>query len=146
MQRRKFLTLIGLGATTATILPTIGFASISAKDAAVNILMNEFSYLTLDKPGVEQFVEDYLKYDIYTPHLDIKIKSYYVLGIKSNKSSVIHAIANKYLLSTDFFLNKMDGKQQVKYLGFYNPYRTPCSNPFSHIYHPTDTITSNVNI
>jgi hypothetical protein len=142
MQRRKFLTLLGLGATTAVVVPTVGFASVSAKEAAVNIIMREFSYLVLDKQGVEKFVDNYLESDTFTPHLDVKLKSYYRLGIRSNRSSVINRITNKYLLSTDFFINNMDEDKEVKYLGFYNPHRSPCANPFSNLYHhPKDVVT-----
>lgn len=141
MQRRKFLTLLSLG-VTAAVVPPIGFSSVSTKKAAVGIIMNEFSYLTLDEQGVERFIEVYLRYDKYTPHLDMKLKSYYLLGIKSNRSSIIDSLVKKYLLSTDFFLNKMDESKTIKYIGFYNPYQSPCSNPFSHIYYPSLAITT----
>jgi hypothetical protein len=141
MQRRKFLTLLGFGVTSAVVLPTVGFASVTAKEAAVHIIMGEFSYLALEKQGVEQFVDDYLAYDTFTPRLDLKLKSYHLLGIKSNRSSVINSITNKYLLSTDFFMNKMNESKAVKYLGFYNPHKSPCANPFSYIYYPPEEIT-----
>jgi hypothetical protein len=143
MQRRKFLTLLSLG-VTAAVVPTIGFSSVSTKKAAVGIIMNEFSYLTLDEQGVEQYVDAYFKYDRFTPHLDVKLKSYYLLGVKSNRSSIIDSLAKKYLLSTDFFLNKMDESRTIKYVGFYNPYQFPCANPFSHIHYPSLEVTTSV--
>ncbi|HEY9049718.1 MAG TPA: hypothetical protein VIN08_27660 [Ohtaekwangia sp.] len=42
-------------------------------------------------------------------------------------------ITGQFLLSTDFFLNKMDPSKDVTYIGFFNPYKTGCSNPFSSL-------------
>jgi hypothetical protein len=45
-------------------------------------------------------------------------------------------IVGLFLLSTDFFQNKMDPKRPIHYVKIYNPYFTPCSNPFSNLYYP----------
>jgi hypothetical protein len=39
-------------------------------------------------------------------------------------------LAATYLLSSDFFLNKADQSQVVRYLNYYDPIR-PCGNPFA---------------
>ncbi|WP_152267915.1 hypothetical protein [Agriterribacter humi] len=45
-------------------------------------------------------------------------------------------IVGNFLLSTDFFINKMDATTPVKYIGIYDPYQKPCSNPFSNLFYP----------
>lgn len=44
-------------------------------------------------------------------------------------------IVGRFLLSTDFFQHKMDQSRDINYIGFYNPYKSPCSNPFTNIYY-----------
>lgn len=41
-------------------------------------------------------------------------------------------IVGQFLLSTDFFLNKMDANREINYNAFYNPYKMPCGVPFSN--------------
>jgi len=45
-------------------------------------------------------------------------------------------IVGRFLLSTDFFKNKMDESKPINYLGtIYSPYNTTCSNPFTASYY-----------
>jgi hypothetical protein len=45
-------------------------------------------------------------------------------------------IVARFLLSTDFFLNKMDESKEVNYLGrIWGPYAMPCMNPFSAMFY-----------
>ncbi len=45
-------------------------------------------------------------------------------------------IVSRFLLSTDFFLNKMDERKEIKYTGvIWGPYTTPCINPFSSLFY-----------
>ena len=41
----------------------------------------------------------------------------------------------KFLLSTDFFTNKMDESKEIQFIGLYQPYQKPCFNPFSNLYY-----------
>ena len=47
-----------------------------------------------------------------------------------------NAIGGHFLMSTDFFVQNMNVNRTVKYVAFYNPYRQPCSNPFSVNFYP----------
>jgi len=49
-------------------------------------------------------------------------------------------IVRNFLLSTDFFIHKMDTDSDIRYIGLHNPYKRPCSNPFSNIYYDANTI------
>jgi hypothetical protein len=41
----------------------------------------------------------------------------------------IDAIAARFLLSTDFFQNGADEDRPLRYVAYYDPYRSPCYNP-----------------
>lgn len=136
MFRRKFLALCGIGTASIFALPSLGLVSNSFKRSAVGIIMNELKFLKIDQKGVEQFVDDYFKIFQYDLTYEIKVKCYYMFEVKSDRSSLVADLGNYYLLSTDFFRNKMDESMEVKYIGLYNPYKIPCSNPFSNVYYP----------
>ena len=45
-------------------------------------------------------------------------------------------ITANFLLSTDFFLNKMDEQKEIRYSGMvYQTYKGACANPFSGLYY-----------
>lgn len=136
MNRRKFLTLSGLGAM-AVAVPGVSLMATSMEDAAKGILKNEFNYLILDEEGLELFVRNYLDYS-YNRSLNLKLQSSYLLGMNSDTSDFVAHMAREYLSSTDFFINKMDPNIPVKYIGVYDPYNTPCANPFSSNYYPQE--------
>lgn len=138
MNRRSFLKLSGITGAAVVALPSFGFVSTSIKKAAVGIIMQELNYLKLEKEGVEQFVEDHYKKHYINDSLtsQLKIKSFYYLHVKPDNSYLVFELVNNYLLSSDFFINKMDESKPVKYMGLYSPYTKPCFNPFSKLYYP----------
>jgi hypothetical protein len=40
-------------------------------------------------------------------------------------------ITGRFLFSTDLFQSKYSRGQSIQYVGFHNPYKAPCGNPFS---------------
>jgi len=46
-------------------------------------------------------------------------------------------IVGLFLLSTNFFQNKMDTTKPIRFMRIYNPYFSPCANPFSNSYYPS---------
>lgn len=46
-------------------------------------------------------------------------------------------VVGTFLLSTDYFQNKMQAGKPVQYLAFYNPYKSACASPFSNLYFPS---------
>jgi hypothetical protein len=117
------------------VLPAGWYAATSVQQAAAGIITREFDYLKLDPKGVAQFVDDYLK-DPLSSYTPAKVKAYYALRTGAGQSTMVADLTRKYLLSSDYFLNKMDEDKTVQYLGFYNPYRSPCANPFSSLHYP----------
>jgi hypothetical protein len=133
MKRRKFLTIAGIGGLLA------GFASFrlvttTSEDAIEKIILNELSFLNLDKEGVRHFVADYTK--SMTSRSKRILKGYSFMGITSQQSRKINSLMNAYLLSTDFFIHKMDETRIVKYVGLYDPHIRACAHPFTYAYYP----------
>lgn len=99
-----------------TVIPTsiaaLFFGGSGWRSPAAKI-RDHFDYLTIDPAGVNAFVRDmrlhrgwaatYLAWppDAYTT----------------------------YLLSTDFFRREAGSVDPIHYVGFYDPYVTPCNNP-----------------
>lgn len=140
MKRRKFLTFIGVGTGVALIPPGLYLVSPSVKKYAVQLIKDELHYLKLEPGSVEQYVEDYFKADDNKIMVNVRWKIFYYLGITWQKSDQVAELIKYYLLSTNFFINKMDERQPVKYLGMYNPYISPVPNPYSYILYPPETI------
>jgi hypothetical protein len=140
MKRRNFLKLTGLAAAGTAALPSMGLASVSTEDAMARLIRNEFHYLKLDEAGLNQFVANYLDRHYHSTVSKIKLRSYYFLNFSSTQSQLVNQLTRRYILSTDFFSNKMDESKPVQYMGLYNAYKTPCANPFSAIFYPPDQI------
>lgn len=140
MKRRKFLRFVGVGTGVAIIPPTLYRVSPSVKKYAVQLIKDELHYLKLEPKGVEQYVEDYFSGGADAVMTNIRWKSFYYLRLTWKKSDQIMELIKYYLLSSNFFINKMDESKLVKYLGLYNPYKSPVPNPYSYILYPPETI------
>jgi hypothetical protein len=81
-------------------------------------IKRHFSDLTIDDAGLRRFVRDYEK------HVG-RIKWY---SVTSNR-----VLFSKFLLSSDYYRNGADPKLPVKYVMFYDPYVSPCWNPFARM-------------
>ena len=135
MKRRRFLKLTGVAAA-AVAIPAVAYLSTNLKDSTAAIIINEFHYLNLDGEGANKFVEAYLQKYPPSSKFTAKVRSANLLGMKASNARLGSTITQEYLLSTDFFRNKMDESRIVKYIGFYNPYHMPCTNPFSTTFYP----------
>lgn len=142
MKRKKFIQLIA-GGIGLSAIPGIWFLRKDARESAIRIITSELSYLKLDPRGIETFTDDYLKKHTDTLFVN-GVKAMDMLGMPADRLGYTHYLVKDYLLSSTFFKNKMDENQVVHYSGtIYNPYTTPCGNPFSFIYFSNDdTITA----
>lgn len=132
MKRRKFLTIAGVGGVVAA-LASFKFITHPFESVAKSIIKSELDYLKLDEDGLDKFVADYTK--LKDRNYKLTMKGYSLFGINSAKSGKVHQLVTAYLLSSDFFQNKMDEKRTIKYVGLYDPYSRPCAHPFSHAYY-----------
>jgi hypothetical protein len=80
-------------------------------------LRGHFPYLDLEPAGVARFLSDYERYE-----------SRFVA-----RSPLPVDVYTRYLLSTDFFQHGADESRQIQYVGFYDPYVTPCLNPLARL-------------
>ena len=133
MKRRKFIAITGL-ATLAAAFTSFKFITTPFEDAAFNLIKDELDFLALEDEGVRKFVRDFSrsKNRLYR----ITMKGYSFLGIRSSQSGKVNQLVSAYLLSSDFFVNKMDEKRVIKYVSLYDPYLRPCAHPFTHIHYP----------
>ena len=128
MKRRKFLTIAGVGALI-TALASGKFLATSFEEFAEKIIRSELGFLKLDDAGLKAFVRDYAA--AKDRNYKLIVKGYGLLGIGSEHSGKIHQMVSTYMLSTDFFANKMDERRVIKYVAIYDPYLRPCSHPFT---------------
>lgn len=129
MKRRKFLTIAGIGAVIAAVASG-KFLTTPFESSVAALIKDELSFLRLDEEGLDKFANDYAR--TASRKFKIIVKGYDLLGIGAAQSGKIHHIVSTYLLSSDFFLNKMDEKRVVKYVALFDPYLRPCAHPFSY--------------
>lgn len=139
MKRRKFLIWACLGTGGVLIPGSIYLTSGSVKKYAALMIERQLYYLKLEPGSVARYVNDYFK-DNNTTRDRLKWKSMYYLHTSWEMSGQVLELVKYYLLSTDFFINKMDESKTVRYLGLYNPYKSPVPNPFSYIIYPPNEI------
>lgn len=130
MKRRKFLTIAGIGGVIAA-LASVKFLSTTFESSVAGLIRDELAFLSLDEQGLKKFAEDYAR--TASRKFKIIVKGYDFLGIGASQSGKIHHIVSTYLLSSDFFINKMDETRVIKYIALFDPYLRPCAHPFSYL-------------
>lgn len=105
----------------------------------IAILRKHLGYLEVEKADLEQFARDFA-----AVHLDANqatllswvgsLRVLYRLNwldIGAEEApNLEETVVGHFLMSTDFFWNGADEARPVTYLGLYDPYSRPCSNPF----------------
>lgn len=122
------------------IPPALYFIAPGIKTYAELILKKELYYLKMEPNGVTQFVTDYFAATGNDTVSIAKWKLLYYLKSGWEKSDRISDLMKYYLLSSDFFIHKMDESKVVNYLGLFNSYRSPMPNPYSFVLYPPATI------
>lgn len=144
ISRRKFI-FISLLTLIAVIVATISFFSFDT--VVKKMLSKDLSHLKISEESFDKFVADankekhwQKKFFDWTKKQLVRF-SFMIDSIlpsfpyKYKYVQYRSEIVGDFLLSTDFFMNKMDTKRTVNYIGLYNPYLRPCSNPFSNLYY-----------
>lgn len=134
MQRRKFLLLTGVAVGMVAIPPSLYFVSPNIKKFAEKLIEKELSYMKLDKQGIQGYINDYFGSSGNDVISNLKWKALYYGRYDSYNSNNINDLLKYYLLSTDFFLNKMDTSKTVKYLRMFDPYKSAIANPYSYLF------------
>lgn len=148
MKRRKFLWATGVGLVTAGLGGYVYFENF--EKTVKKIIVSDTKGLNIDEKEINRFLSETRKTNFwkktYTLGHQQVIKWHYYLGNKvfklpyeRNYQFYRGRIVAMFLLSTDFFANKMDTSKPVKFTRVYDPYLYPCSNPFSNLYYPDGT-------
>lgn len=123
------------------IIPSsLYFISPGVKEFAAKLILKELYYLKLEPGSVSRYVNEYFSANANNMVDTLKWKMLYYLRFNWEKSNAIYDLVKYYLLSTDFFIYKMDENREVKYLGLYSPYKSPVPNPYSFIIYPPSSI------
>ncbi|MFT3948645.1 MAG: hypothetical protein QM763_16905 [Agriterribacter sp.] len=145
MRRRRFISIITLataGLTAGAYIVLEDFERFARK-----IIMKDTAQLKINSGEVDKFFraarEKKIWDDIFPFHHRQILKWHYyinnglfTLPYVANYNAYRSKIVATFLLSTDFFINKMDESKPVHFTMLYNPYLTPCLNPFSDIFYP----------
>ena len=107
------------------------------------ILKHDLKGLNIDEKYFKKFASDAKKSNYWSRIMFDKKKKAFVfifyflpkvgLPYEFKYFQLRGRIVGDFLLATDFFVNKMDSKRAIKYVGLYDPYLRPCQNPFSSL-------------
>lgn len=145
MHRRKFFKfgLLGFAAVAAGRGAYVYFEKfdvlarkiILADTAALNIDKKEYDLFFADikKAGTWDAVffshhKQILKWHYYTDNSFFSLPYKNVYDVNRSK------LVGMFLLSTNYFYKKNKETEAIRYIGLHDPYKRPCSNPFSNIY------------
>lgn len=134
-----------MGAGTAISLT--GYASLpDFEESLRKIIEQDTASLKVKQEAIDQFLADAKKEEVlfsFSPKMKNLIIACTLahslnlpLPLKFDYFKYRTQIVSMFLLSTDFFHNKMNEQLPLTYTGFYNPYKRPCSSPFSSVYYP----------
>lgn len=143
MKRRQFL-LGGVAVVAIAGLGVIGFGRRAAQSKIASLVRQRLSFLKLEEEGVQAFAHDHvsmllakrptwtrLKYHAITLFSKPPAAPWNTSTDKRTRSErMADNLSSTYLLSSDFFLNKADPSQVVRYMGYYDVLH-PCGNPFA---------------
>lgn len=143
MKRRTF---IKAGVALGVVSMGSYFALPRFRDAVLKILKQDTGKLIMLSGAYEQFVAEATREQFWVS-FSLSKKVLIILHTYGGILRSVLPLANKYqnyrgqivgrfLLSTDYFTNKMNSTERVTYIAFYNPYKQPCSSPFSTIFYP----------
>lgn len=144
MNRRRFIRIAALGGIGVIITALIRLYDFDT--VLFKILKKDLKALNIKDTVFRRYIEDAQTYHYWDKlFLDRKKKAFIIFYFFMPDLNLPHQIKyqkmkgeliGNFLLATDFFQHKMDEKRNINYLGLFDPYRRPCSNPFSHVYYP----------
>ncbi len=145
--RRNFIKL-SIAATALAPVAYLGYqAMLPFQKTIQNILIKDLAGLKVKSEDIDKFAAQAAQENPWGfSGSKVKFISFYnsihnqwlPLPFKYKYEQYRADIVGRFLLSTDFFINKMNESKDITYIGIiYSPYKTPCSNPFSAAYYPS---------
>ncbi len=142
MNRRTF---IKIGIVT-NILVWTGLYVLDFRWAVKRMLLDDTATLKIDRKAIDKFIME-ADHEQFWRQFSLPKKMFIaihhavsIIGIKlpyhEKYVQYRNVITGQFLLSTDLFFSRYNRGKKIKYLGFMNPYKTGCSNPFSNLRRP----------
>jgi len=145
MNRRKFIGVSIFSVVAATVASIFIFNNFET--VALKILKKDLATLDIDEKAFQKFIDDARAGNYWKRILFDKQKQTFVfafhflpkigLPYQFKYYQLRGKIVGDFLMATDFFVNKMDEKRRINYVGLYDPYLRPCQNPFSNFVYPS---------
>ncbi|HET6418362.1 MAG TPA: hypothetical protein VFG22_18845 [Polyangiales bacterium] len=120
--RRVFVTSL-LGAAALTAGAGVWHWDSLRREWIVRKLIDHFDYLDIDPAGVSRFVDTFERHQYPIRRNPLKLLF----------RPLPDEIYMNYLSSTDFFINGADESRPVRFVALYDPYVSPCYNPFRRV-------------
>lgn len=145
MKRRKFIGLLTAGAGLAAFGGYVffeKFETIVRKIIIKDTLSLNVSVAEIDKYLAAARRNKHLISNLPLSNQQLLKWHYYLdsswLTLPYNTKNTVDRskIVGDFLLSTNFFANKMDASKPIMFISIYDPYQKPCSNPFSNLFYP----------
>lgn len=146
MKRRTFIKA-GIGTVGATVTGGAAFTGFSLADFNMtlkSIIVEDIAGLKIKEDAVDTFLEEAGK-EAYWGRFSTSKRIFLIIQHSLHPTIKLpfykkyllarDQITGQFLLSTDFFFSSQNGDREVNYRGFYNPYKSPCQNPFSDVFH-----------
>jgi hypothetical protein len=143
MNRRKFLKA-GLLTLVSALLIT--WVIPSFRQAVRRIISTDCAKLNVSRNHIDRFLQDADQEKFWNRfNTQKKLVIVFFTYLSFTKSFMPYynkyvmyrgQITGQFLLSTDFFTNRMQDGENIEYVQFYNPYKQPCNNPFSNLFYP----------
>ncbi len=147
MRRRTFLRLAGFATAGIAVGGYIAFQNF--EKFARKIIIKDTASLKLNPEEIDKFFKAVSESkfnvldDLFPFHHRQLLKWHYyidnglfTLPYRVNYNAYRNKIVMIFLLSTNFFKNRMDESKPVYFTSVYDPYQIPCCNPFSNIFYP----------
>lgn len=146
MDRRKFIVFLTSGFVASVAAGASAFFSWPNNISIYKRILNQGTEgLKVEESLIDKFLDDIKNkrnwnplskskrnlLKIYFPLESILFLLPYQTKYKQSKAELV----GWFLLSTDFFMNKMQNEKNISYVGVFDPYKGACSNPFSHLYY-----------
>ena len=141
--RRKFLKLTAAGAL-ALGAGYVGLKTFSPfRKVIVDILYADLKGLKIKQGDIEKFADEAAmqnpwKFNAKKQKLMAMYGPIKWMPLPFKKEYKIYRddVVSRFLLSSNFFTNKMDESKEISYTGvIWGPYSTPCMNPFSSMFY-----------
>lgn len=142
MKRRKFFKVTFLGISTllaSGVTYSIYSNQMTYEKILHAIIVDELSFLSLDKNGINDFCRAYAAHEQMTFRRKIALRllsfpksTTWLMPsqIKRKLSFLRVKIIETYLFSTNFFQKKKISSNII-YIAYYDPLTNPCANPFA---------------